>query len=215
MEDEAEGPPPLHPGHDPRIQGGLAKPHPRSGGHRCTAPVRARSRWTTRLSGRRSAARASRCARRGPPSRRGRRTRRTRRPATASRPPDCGRYQWFSVCLVQRIADCAPPASCVGDLERSVVHLVVVDAERHEADALGLLAGERVAREQVVLRLGHAAQQRPADRGVVAGGDAEAGVAVDDPRGPGRPPTRRRGCRRRGRRRPRGRGSPTRSASSS
>ena len=106
-------------------------------------------------------------------------------------------------------------ASVHGHLERPVLHLVVVDAQRHEPDALGLLAGERVAREQVVLGLGHAAQQRPADRGVVAGGDAEAGVAVDDAGGAAddrdvgeerRPPARRR---------PPGRGWPTRSASSS
>ena len=56
------------------------------------------------------------------------------------RSPTGPRYQWFSVCLVQRMADCAPPASWVGDLQGPVLHLVVVDAERHQADALGLLA---------------------------------------------------------------------------
>jgi hypothetical protein len=61
-----------------------------------------------------------------------------------------------------------------------VLHLVVVDADRHQADALGLLAAQRIAGEQVVLGLGHAAQQRPADGGVVAGGHAQPGVAVDD-----------------------------------
>ena len=66
------------------------------------------------------------------------------------------------------------------DRERPVLHLVVVDADRHQPDALGLLAGEGVAGEQQVLGLGHAAEQRPADRRVVAGRHAEAGVAVDD-----------------------------------
>ena len=40
------------------------------------------------------------------------------------------------------------------------------------------VSGSQVSRQ--VLRLGHAAEQRPADGGVVAGGDAEPGVAVDD-----------------------------------
>jgi hypothetical protein len=69
------------------------------------------------------------------------------------------------------------------DLQGAGVHLVVVHAQRHEPDALRLLPGERVAREEVVLRLRHATQQRPADGGVVAGGHPEARVAVDDPRG--------------------------------
>jgi asparagine synthase (glutamine-hydrolysing) len=60
------------------------------------------------------------------------------------------------------------------------VQFGVVDAQRHEPDALGLLAADRLAQQQVVLRLGHAAQQRPYDRRMVAGRDAEAGVAVDD-----------------------------------
>ena len=96
--------------------------------------------------------------------------------------PTWARYQLLSDCFVKRSAPCAPLASCVGDLEGAVVDLVVVDAEGDEPDALGLLAGERVAGQQVVLRLRHAAEQRPADGGVVAGGDAEAGVAVDDAR---------------------------------
>src|SRR3954449_4806727 len=41
--------------------------------------------------------------------------------------------------------------------------VLVVDALGHQPDALGLLTGERVARQQVVLRLGHADEQRPAD----------------------------------------------------
>jgi len=55
-------------------------------------------------------------------------------------------------------------------------------SERNEPDPLGLLAAHLLAKEQVVLRLGHAAEQRPDDRRVVAGGDAEARVAVDEAR---------------------------------
>ena len=50
------------------------------------------------------------------------------------------------------------PRELHGDLERSCVDLIVVDAQRDETDPLGFLAGERVAREEVVLRLGHAAR---------------------------------------------------------
>jgi hypothetical protein len=42
---------------------------------------------------------------------------------------------------------------------------------------------ERLAGEQVVLGFGHPYQQRPADGGVITGGDAQLGVAVDDLRG--------------------------------
>ena len=101
----------------------------------------------------------------------------------ASRMADWARYQLLSVCFVQRIADCAPPCQLRRHSERAILHLVVVDAERDEADALGLLAGQRVAREEVVLRLRHAAQQRPADRRVIAGGHAQTGMTVDDPGG--------------------------------
>ena len=73
-------------------------------------------------------------------------------------------------------------AQRLGHLQGPIVHGVVVDAQRHEADALRLLAREGVAGQQVVLGLGHAAQQRPADGGVVAGGDAEPRVAIDDAR---------------------------------
>jgi hypothetical protein len=67
------------------------------------------------------------------------------------------------------------------DPERSWLYLVVVDADGHEPDALCFFTREHVARQEVVLRFRHAAQQRPTDRGVVTGGDAEAGVAIDDP----------------------------------
>src|SRR5258705_7107894 len=66
------------------------------------------------------------------------------------------------------------------DLETLGFELVVLDAERDQADALGLLAVDRLAQQQIVLGLGHAAEQRPDDDGVIAGGNAEAGVTVDD-----------------------------------
>src|SRR5882757_3829769 len=67
-----------------------------------------------------------------------------------------------------------------GDFERLRFKLLVLDTERDQADALGLLAAHRLAKQQIVFGLGHAAEQRPDDDGVVAGGDAQAGVAVDD-----------------------------------
>jgi hypothetical protein len=66
------------------------------------------------------------------------------------------------------------------------VQLGVVDAARHQPDPLGLLPRHRLAQQQVVLGLGHAAQQRPDDGRVVAGGQPQAGVAVDDPGRAGR-----------------------------
>ena len=66
------------------------------------------------------------------------------------------------------------------DLEALGFELVVLHAQRDQADALGLLAVDRLAEQQVVLGLGHAAEQRPDDHGVIAGGDAEPRVAVDD-----------------------------------
>src|SRR3989442_1360485 len=57
------------------------------------------------------------------------------------------------------------------------------DAEAHEGDALGLAAVEEVGGEQVVLRLRHSAEERPDDRRVVTGRDAEARVAVGQARG--------------------------------
>ena len=53
---------------------------------------------------------------------------------------------------------------------------------RDEADALGLLAADGLAQQQVVLRLRHAAQQRPDDRRVIAGRHAEPRVPIDDAR---------------------------------
>src|SRR5262245_25916001 len=68
------------------------------------------------------------------------------------------------------------------DAERACVHLVVVDTQRDQPDALGFFTRHRFARQQVVLRLRHATQQRPADGGVITGCHSEARVTVDDPR---------------------------------
>src|SRR5208283_2859062 len=65
-------------------------------------------------------------------------------------------------------------------------YIIVVDARRHQADALGFFAEQRLAGEQVVLGLGHADQQRPADRGVVACRHAKFGMPIDEFRGPAR-----------------------------
>src|SRR5204863_3578412 len=83
-----------------------------------------------------------------------------------------------AVPVVQRVLRPAkrvlrPAGQRDGDLERARLHVVVVDGYRHEADALGLLTRERLARQQVVLGLCHPAQERPADRGVISGRDTE------------------------------------------
>ena len=49
-----------------------------------------------------------------------------------------------------------------------------------EAERIGLVATERLAQQQVVFGLGHAAQQWPHHGRMVAGGHAQAGVAVHD-----------------------------------
>ncbi len=68
------------------------------------------------------------------------------------------------------------------DLERAVLELLLGHAEGDESDALRLDAVDLLAEQQVVLRLRHPAEERPDDRGVVARGDAELRVAVDDAR---------------------------------
>ena len=79
------------------------------------------------------------------------------------------RIQLFSDFLVARIADWLPRASFVGDGQRAGQQLGARRAQAHEPDALGLAAVDELGRHQVVLGLGHAAQQRPDDGGVVAG----------------------------------------------
>src|SRR5918995_1223502 len=66
------------------------------------------------------------------------------------------------------------------DLQALGLELIILDAHRDQADALGLLAVDRLAEQQVVLGLGHAAEDRPHDHRMIARGDAEPGVAVDD-----------------------------------
>jgi hypothetical protein len=62
--------------------------------------------------------------------------------------------------------------------QRGVEHLLARDTAAHETDPLGLAAVEEVGRQEVVLGLRHAAQERPHDRGVVARDDAQAQVPV-------------------------------------
>ena len=96
------------------------------------------------------------------------------------------RSQLFRAYLVQRIAVWRALREPHRGLERRCVELGVVDRKRHQADALGFLAGQGFAQQQIVFGLGHAAQQRPDDRRMIAGGDAELGVAVDQLGGLGR-----------------------------
>jgi hypothetical protein len=66
------------------------------------------------------------------------------------------------------------------DFERLALQLGVVNRKAHEADALGLLARQTIAEQQIVFGLGHSAQQRPHDGRVIAGGNTESRMAVDD-----------------------------------
>ena len=93
--------------------------------------------------------------------------------------PAC-RSQLLSEYLVQRIALCAPSASRVAISTALRVELGIFDGEADKPDPLGLGAEELVAQQEIIFGLGHAAQERPDDRGVIAGSDAEPGVAVDD-----------------------------------
>jgi hypothetical protein len=63
------------------------------------------------------------------------------------------------------------------------LNLLVGHRKRDEADALGLLTADRLAQQQMVLGFGHAAQERPDDCGMITGGNAELGVAIDQTRG--------------------------------
>ena len=91
------------------------------------------------------------------------------------------RIQWFSVCLVQRSAGRRALGQAGGHLDRlGPRRCSSSSAMRDQVHALGLLAAEVLRRQQVVLGLGHAAQQRPDDGGMVAGGDADLQVAVGE-----------------------------------
>ncbi len=90
------------------------------------------------------------------------------------------RNQLFNAYLVQRTAVCEDVAKRVAICSAVSPQFGSLDAARDEADAFRLLAGDRFAQQQVVLGLGHAAEQRPDDRRVVTGRDAKAGMAIDD-----------------------------------
>ena len=92
----------------------------------------------------------------------------------------------FSASLVWRIAGCAPRARRVAISSERSLELCLRNAERHETDALRLYTVERLAEQQVVLRLREPAEQRPHEHRMVAGSDAELRVPVDDPRRRGR-----------------------------
>src|SRR5579859_898990 len=65
------------------------------------------------------------------------------------------------------------------------VEVGVVDRQADQPDSGRLLAQQLVAKQQVILGPRHADQQGPDDRRVVAGGDAEPCMAIDDPVVPG------------------------------
>jgi len=70
----------------------------------------------------------------------------------------------------------------LGDLEGAVDQVLLRHRQGHQPDPLGFVARHRFAQQQVILGLGHAAQQRPDDRGMVPSGHAQPGMAVDDAR---------------------------------
>ena len=82
--------------------------------------------------------------------------------------------------MVQRIALGAPLGEAHRYIHGARLQVLVRHRERDEADALGLHAGNRLAQQQMVFGLGHAAEERPDDRRVIAGSDPEFGVPVDE-----------------------------------
>lgn len=96
------------------------------------------------------------------------------------------RNQLLSAYLVQRMAVCEPAASRSAISKARLTRLRLRHRQGHQPDPLGLLARHRFAQQQVILGLGHAAQQRPDDRSMVPGRHAQPGMAVDDARVPGR-----------------------------
>ena len=92
------------------------------------------------------------------------------------------RSQLLRLYLVQRSAVCAPAAS----LRATSSAFACSSASSQHSDTRPMRSAsspaDLLAQQQVVLRLRHAAQQRPDDRRVVARGDAQARVAVDDAR---------------------------------
>ena len=78
------------------------------------------------------------------------------------------------------MAGWGPSASLRATAHAALHQLVVGDAEADQAEALGFRAVEELAGEQVILGFRHAHEQGPDDGGVVAGGDAQADVAVGE-----------------------------------
>src|SRR5262249_56125901 len=58
----------------------------------------------------------------------------------------------------------------------------LIETERDGGEAVGCVSGHFVGEQEVVLGFRHAAQQRPHDGGVIARGDTQSGVPVDDAR---------------------------------
>src|SRR5207302_9822128 len=69
-----------------------------------------------------------------------------------------------------------------GDVKRRLLERRVVDAQRHEPDAFGLLARDRPAGQKVVLGFSQAAEKRPDDARDIARRNTEARVSIDDAR---------------------------------
>ena len=82
------------------------------------------------------------------------------------------------------MATCAPLANFLADLHGGFDHLVIVRTEGHEPNAFRLFTGHGLTQKQVVFSLGHSAEQRPDDRGMIAGRHTQPRVAINDARGP-------------------------------
>src|SRR6516165_4003005 len=100
-------------------------------------------------------------------------------PSEASKIGPAARSQLLSAYLVQRIAFGAPSASRTATSSARVCSSASGTASETRPMRSASFAGDRLAQQQVVLGFGYAAKQRPDDRSVIAGGDAELGMAVD------------------------------------
>ncbi len=77
-------------------------------------------------------------------------------------------------------------ASCepLGDAARSGIELIPIDRQCGQAHPLGLDAGDLLVEKEMVFRLGEAAEDGPEQHGMVACGDTEADMAVEQARIP-------------------------------
>ena len=129
-----------------------------------------------------SEARGARGRRRRLPRRRSRSYRGTRVRARRRRPglrraASCSTRAWCA-----RVAACDPAASRRA-ISRALSSSSAVGTQSETRPIRSaVLAVDGLAQEQVVLRLGEPAEERPHDHGVIAGRDAEPRVAVDDRR---------------------------------